>query len=264
MGRLPAIEHSEQGSKRSRGSQQKLPNVLPRPAVVQLVQDLRTELSTTISSELKSVASAVVESDLKFQQSQSEKALGSTWSPENPDFIPFGQMSRVFSIEEKVDSILAEVRASKDATEASRVAQQNIVDTCQKRVEAMELMIAEFQEKLDVTIAKLVQDIDENNQRDIIVSATVDQQLENINDLKGVLAETRAHVAKLDAEFTAAVEETRAHAEAVETSHKTSVEEASLWREAQAAATTEESVRRVDDLAARTAAAEARVDAEEA
>ena len=101
-----------------------------------------------------------------------------------------------------------EVRASKDATEASRVAQQNIVDTCQKRVrltlpcarviqsfyenepcfvcnmmqyvfpdrsctrhvaascwrpfqstaqvEAMELMIAEFQEKLDVTIAKLV------------------------------------------------------------------------------------------------------------
>merc|ERR1719478_1987125 len=289
MGRLPAIDRggsSEQSSRR-RGSQSKLPNVLPRPAVVQLVQDLRTELSTTISSELKSVASAVVESDLKFQQSQSEKAHGSTWSPENPDFIPFGQMSRVFSIEEKVDSILAEVRASKDATEASRVAQQNIVDTCQKRVEAMELMIAEFQEKLDVTIAKLVQDIDENNQRDIIVSATVDQQLENINDLKGVLAETRAH------------------AEAVETSHKTSVEEASLWREeqaaemqrnaeqfgtwesslresveaftqrvdaveatcgdcsantAQAVATTEESVRRVDELAARTAAAEARVD----
>ena len=37
------------------------------------------------------------------------RLVGSTWSPENPDFIPFGQMSRVFSIEEKVDSILAEV-----------------------------------------------------------------------------------------------------------------------------------------------------------
>merc|ERR1719478_1625102 len=119
MGRLPAIDRggsSEQSSRR-RGSQQKLPNVLPRPAVVQLVQDLRTELSTTISSELKSVASAVVESDLKASLSQSEKALGATWSPEQPEFIPFGQMNRVFALEEKVDRIAEEVRSAKDANE---------------------------------------------------------------------------------------------------------------------------------------------------
>merc|ERR1719478_1964893 len=117
MGRLPAIDRggsSEQSSRR-RGSQSKLPNVLPRPAVVQIMQDLRTELSTTISSELKSVASAVVESDLKAQQSQSDKALGATWSPEQPDFIPFGQMNRVFALEEKVDRLAEEVRKSTEA-----------------------------------------------------------------------------------------------------------------------------------------------------
>merc|ERR1719313_1700363 len=144
-------------------------------------------------------------------------------------------MNRVFSIEEKVDRIAAEVKATKDSNDAIRKNQQNVVDTCQKRVEAMELMIAEFQEKLDVTIEKLVLDIDENNKRDMIVQATVDQQLVNINELRADLTDTKARVAKLDAEFTGAVEETRAHAEAVDLAHKASVEEATLWREEQAA-----------------------------
>merc|ERR1719321_365343 len=99
-------------------------------------------------------------------------------------------MNRVFAIEEKVDRLAQEVRATKDTNDATRAAQQNIVDTCQKRVEAMELMVAEFQQKLDVTIEKLVMDIDENNKRDMIVQATVDQQLVNINELKGALADT--------------------------------------------------------------------------
>merc|ERR1719440_1183173 len=129
-----------------------------------MVQDVKSDLSHTITTELRAVCNAVTEKDLEKQRDPNSVKAG--WMPEETDFIPFGSMGRVFLLEKAVERL----------TELCNTAPAK-VDTCEANCVA-------FGEKLDVTLERLVQELDENTQRDLIVKATVDQQLENIKAIQ--------------------------------------------------------------------------------